>query len=115
MTADFAGQNSLGPVQIAVEEPEVVETCVKSDVALVEDGGPLHRRTVQLLAHDAVTDLRVHGIGANVISGRPAVATRFVLGREIRAVGATKEFFEFVHLSSHGSVETKVVSHGLVE
>jgi hypothetical protein len=107
ITAYFAGQNSLGPVQIAVEEPEVVETCAKSDVALVEDGGPLHRRTMQLLAHDAVTDLRVHGIGADVISDRPAVAARFVLGGEIRTVGAAKEFFEFVHLSSHGSVETR--------
>jgi hypothetical protein len=106
MTADFAGQNSLGPVQVAVEEPEMVETCVKSDLVLVEDGGPLHRRTMQLLAHDAVTDIRVHGIRADLISDRPAVATRFVLGGEIRTVGAGKEFFVFVHLSSHESVET---------
>jgi hypothetical protein len=35
------------------------------------------------------------------------VAARFVLGRESPTVGACKEFFEFVHLSSHGPVETR--------
>jgi hypothetical protein len=65
----------------------------------MEYGSPLHRRTVQLLAHDAVTDFRVYGIGADVISDRPAVAACFVLGLEIRIVGAGEEFFEFIHVS----------------
>ena len=95
--AYFAGQNSLGFVQIAVEESQVIYPCAKSDVVLMEYGGPLHRRTMQLLAHDAVTDFRVYGIGADVISNRPAVAARFVPGLEIRIVGEREEFFEFIH------------------
>jgi hypothetical protein len=62
-------------------------------------GSPLHRRTVQLLAHDAVADFRVYGIGADVISDSSAVAARFVLGLEIRIVGARKDFFEIIHES----------------
>jgi hypothetical protein len=65
----------------------------------MEYGGPLHRRTMQLLAHDAVTEFRVHGIGADVISNRSAVAARFVPGLEIHIVGAREEFFEFIHVS----------------
>src|SRR5210317_2163620 len=65
----------------------------------MEYGGPLHRRTMQLLAHYAVTDFRVHGIRADVISNRPAVAARFIFCLEIRIVGAREEFFEFIHVS----------------
>ncbi len=68
-------------------------------MVLMEYGSPLHRRTVQLLAHDAVTDFGVHGIGADLISNSPAVAGRFVLGLEVRIVGAREEFSEFIHES----------------
>lgn len=97
--ADLAGQNPLGFVQTAVEEPQVIQPCAKSDVVLVEYGGPLHRRTMQLLAHDAVTDFRIDGIGADAVSNRSAVAARFVLGLEVRIVDAREERFEFIHLS----------------
>jgi hypothetical protein len=67
-------------------------------VVLVEYGGPLHRRAMQLLARNAVTDLRVHGIGADVVSNRPAVAARFVPGLEIRIVGAREKLLEIIHV-----------------
>ncbi len=95
--ADFAGQNSLCRVQIAVEEPQMFQPRTKSDVVLVEYGGPLHRCTMQLLAHDAVTNFRVHGIAGNVISNRAAVTAGFVSGVKIHIVGTQEEFFEFIH------------------
>ena len=75
----------------------------------MEDGGPLHRRTVQLLTHDAVTDFCVYGIGANLISNYPAVAARFVLGFEIRIVGAREDFCEFIHVS------VSLVGRGIIQ
>ena len=75
----------------------------------MEYGGPLHRRTMQLLAHDAMTDFRVYGIGADVISNRPAVAARFVPGLEVRIVGAREEFFEFIHVSA------SLVGRGIIQ
>ena len=61
--ADLAGQDPLGRVQAAVEESQAIHPCSESDVVLVEDRGPLHRRAMQLLAHDAVADLGIHRIG----------------------------------------------------
>jgi len=97
-TADLAGQNALGLVQGAVEKPQVIESRAESDVVLVKYRGPLHRRAMQLLARDAVTDFRVHGIGADLISNRPAVAVRPVPDLETRIVGAREKSLEFIHV-----------------
>ena len=95
----LAGKNSLGLVQAGVEESQVIQPCAKSDVVLVEYGGPLHRGPMQLLAHHAVTDFRLHGICADVISDRPAVAACSVSGLEPQIVGRREELLEFIHLS----------------
>ena len=85
---DFAGKDSLGLVQTAIEESQAIEPRFESDVGLMKDGGPLHRRTMQLLAHDAVTDLRVHGIGGDAVPHRPAMATRFVSSLKAGIIGS---------------------------
>jgi hypothetical protein len=75
----------------------------------MEYGGPLHGRAMQLLARDAVTDFRVHGIAADLISNRPAVAARFVSDFEIRIAGAREEFSKFVHVSvSHQPIHEMI-------
>ncbi len=99
IAAYFAGQDSLGLVQSAIEESQVIQSRAEPDVVLMENGGPLHRRPMQLLAHDAVADLRAHGIGGDMISNRPAMAACFVPGLEVRIVRAQEELLEFIHVS----------------
>ena len=80
--ADLAGQDAFGPVLLAVEKAQMIDAGDKPHVALVEDGGPLHGGAMQFLACRAVTDLRIHGIGAHFVYGRPAEAGRPVSGNK---------------------------------
>ncbi len=59
--AYFARKNSLMPLAFTVEKSQVFNTFCYSDVSLMKDGCPLHRRTVQFLACQAVTELCIHG------------------------------------------------------
>ncbi len=83
---------------MTVVKSQVIDTADKSDLALMKNCRPLHRRAMQLLAHGAVADFRVHRIGTRLISNRSTVATRFVSGLDLRIVGARKQSFEFIHL-----------------
>ena len=66
----------------------------------MEYGSPLHWRTMQFLAHDAVANFRVHGIGADAIACRPAVTAGLVPSLETCIVRTCEEFLKFVHRSS---------------
>ena len=59
--ADFARKNSFMLLVFTVEKSQVFNTFRYSDVTLMKDGCPLHRRTVQFLACQAVTELCIHG------------------------------------------------------
>ena len=66
-TTDFAGQNTLMLIKLAIVETEVIEALRDANVAFVKDGRPLHGRAVQLLADHAVADFRVHRICAHFL------------------------------------------------
>jgi hypothetical protein len=84
--ADLAGQNAFMAVLLAIEKMEVMQTGGKPHMAFVKDGGPLHGGTVQFLAGQAVTDFRIHGIGAHLVSNGPAKAGGPVFGNKRRVV-----------------------------
>ena len=62
------------PALLAIKKMQVIQAGGEPDVALVKDGSPLHGGTVQFLARQAVTNFRIHGIGAHLVSNGPAKA-----------------------------------------
>lgn len=84
--ADLAGQDTVVPVALAIVKTQVIDTGGDSDVFFMENGGPLHGRTVKPLANQTVADLGVHRIGAHLIPDGPAVATGPVPGDKGRLV-----------------------------
>ena len=81
-TADFAGQNSLMLMKLAIGEAELSAAFRDSNVALVKYGGPLHWRAVQLLAYLAMTYFRVYRICAHFVLDGMTVATGVVFCRK---------------------------------
>jgi hypothetical protein len=67
-------------VLLVIVKMEVVQAGCEPHMMLVKDGRPLHRSAVQFLARQAVTNLRILGIGANLISNTPAKAGGPVFG-----------------------------------
>ena len=82
--ADLAGQDAFVPALLAIEKMQMIHAGGEPHMALVKDGGPLHRSTVQFLARQAVTDFRIHGIGAYLVANRPAKADGAVFGDKRR-------------------------------
>jgi hypothetical protein len=85
-TADLAGQDPFMQILIAVEKMQVTHAGDESHMALVKDGGPLHGGAVQFLAHQAVTNFRIHGISAHLVLNGPAKAGGPVFGEKRRVV-----------------------------
>jgi hypothetical protein len=81
--ADLAGWNALVYLAFAVEKAQVPQACGDSDVALVKDRRPLHRRTVQFLTGPTVADFGVHGIRFDFVPYAAAEAACPVSGFEI--------------------------------
>ena len=81
---DFARKDSFMPELFSVDEPEGFEPLRYSDVTLVKNGRPLHRRSVQFLAGQAVAEFGIHGIRAHLVLNRAAVAACTVFGYKVR-------------------------------
>lgn len=62
-------------VLLAIVEPQAVHTLSYADVMLVEDRRPLHGSPVQFLAGCAMADLRIYGVGADLVLNGIAVTT----------------------------------------
>jgi hypothetical protein len=98
---DLAGQYAFMQTLLAVEEMQVLQACGEPHMTLVKDGGPLHGGTVQFLACQAVTDFRIHGISAHLISNGPTKADGSVF-RNIRCIVKGGIFgSESVHSGKH--------------
>ena len=54
---------------------------------------------MQLLADAAMTNIRIHGIGGNVISNHPTITANFVSGLEVPTIGPSEQFFNFIYVS----------------
>ena len=80
MAADLTGQNAFMTVLLAIEKMQVTQAGGEPHMAFVKDGGPLHGGTVQFLAGQAVTNFRIHGISAHLVSNGPAKAGGPVFG-----------------------------------
>jgi len=96
--ADLAGQDAFTPALLTVEKMQVIQSGGGAHMALVKDGGPLHGGTMQLLARQAMTNLRIHGISAHLVSNSPAKAGGPVFGNkrrvvQIRILGAESVFY----------------------
>src|SRR5687767_8383649 len=71
--ADLARRHALGPIEHGGIEAKMLDAAKHSDMALVEDRGPLHRGAVQGLAGAAVAELGIHRIGADLVADRTAM------------------------------------------
>jgi hypothetical protein len=98
-TADFARQNSLMLMTLAIVEAEMIDAVRDSHVAFVKDGGPLHGRAVQLLADHAMTYFRVNRICTHFVLNGLTVATGVVFCRK-RLIPNRRKFFSqfFLHI-----------------
>ena len=76
--AHLSRRHASGPVEHTGIKTEMLDPAGHSDMALVEDRGPLHGRTVQCLAGPAVADFGIHRIGADLVAHRAAMAARAV-------------------------------------
>lgn len=94
--ADFTWKDSLILQAFAVEESQILDAMGDSEVTLVKDGCPLHRRAMQFLAGQAVAELGIHGVCAHLIVNRPAVAARPVLGDKVLIPGRSVIRSKFV-------------------
>jgi len=83
---DLAGQDAIRPALLTIEKSQVIQAGGEPHMGLVKDGRPLHRGTVQFLAHQAVTNFRIHGIGAHLILNGPTKAGGPVFGDKRRVV-----------------------------
>jgi hypothetical protein len=83
--AHLARRHALGPIEHAGIEAEMLDAAKHSDMALVEDRGPLHRGAVQCLAGPAVAELGIHGIGADLVADGTAMTAR-AIARDERIV-----------------------------
>ena len=95
--AHLARGHASGPVERAGVEAEMLDSAGHADVALVEDRGPLHGRTVQCLAGPAVADLRIHRVGADLVVDGAAMAARAVAHDERIVVKRRVVGAEVVH------------------
>jgi hypothetical protein len=84
--ADLAGQDPFLQALFAIEKVQVIQAGGEPHMTLVKDGGPLHGGTVQFLARQAVTNFRIHGISAHLVSNRPTKAGGPVFGDKRRIV-----------------------------
>ena len=84
--ADLAGQNAFMAALLAIEKMEVTQAGGEPHVAFVKDGGPLHGGAVQFPAGRAVTNFRIHGISAHLVSNGPAKAGGPVFGDKCRVI-----------------------------
>lgn len=78
--ADFAWQDSLILETFAVEESQVIDPSRYANVRLSKDGCPLHGRSVQFLAGQAVAEFGIHWIPTHVVLNSTAMAPRTVFG-----------------------------------
>jgi hypothetical protein len=76
--AHLAGRHACGSVERGGIKAEMLDPADHSDMALMEDRGPLHRCAVQCLASPAVAYFGVDRIGANLVADRAAMAARAV-------------------------------------
>jgi hypothetical protein len=74
------------PALLAIEKIQVIQAGGEPHMALVKDGGPLHGGTVQFLAGQAVTNFRIHGISAHLVSNGTTKAGGSVFGDKRRVV-----------------------------
>jgi hypothetical protein len=92
------------PALLAIKKVEVIQTGNESHMALVKDGGPLHGGTVEFLARQAVTNFRIHGIGAHLVSNGPTKARGPVFGDKRRVIQGrifgSESVFHGKHLES---------------
>jgi len=84
--ADLAWQDAFMPALLAIEKMQMIQSGGEPHMALLKNGGPLHGGTVQFLAHQAVTNFCIHGIGAHLVSNGPTKATCPVFGDKRRVV-----------------------------
>jgi hypothetical protein len=63
-------------------EVEIFHSSHETHVGLVEDDGPLKRRTVQGLTLDTVADLRINRVGTNLKGHRTTITPGAVFRRE---------------------------------
>ena len=104
--ADFARKNSLMPLAFTVEKSQLLDSMGYSHITLIKDGRPLHRRTVQFLAGQAVAEFGIQGVRTDFVLNRAAMAACTVFRYEIRipdrSVIRAKLFFHLHLYSSKG-------------
>lgn len=82
--ADFARQDARMPVAFTVEEFQAVDSFRYPDVTFMKNGCPLHGRTVQFLAGQAVAEFCIYGIRTHFVLNRTAMAPRTIFGYKSR-------------------------------